>query len=74
MAVKILQVNLNHARRAQDLFCHSLVERGTGLAIVVEPYQVSDRNSNWVGDKNGSVTIVRAAAFSFSLSKSLREA
>lgn len=60
MAVKLLQVNLNHSRRAQDLFCYAL-ERGIGLGIVAEPYRVPDKNPNWAGDDDGSV--VRNTAF-----------
>lgn len=34
----IIQANLNHARRAQDLFLHTMAERGCGLGVVAEPY------------------------------------
>lgn len=34
----ILQANLNHARQAQDLFLHTMEERGCGLGVVAEPY------------------------------------
>lgn len=68
MAARILQANLNHARQAQNLFCHTLDERGIGLAIAAEPYKVPARNSNWVGDECGSMAIVKAAANSPSLS------
>jgi len=53
MAVKLLQANLNHARRAQDLFCHGLDERGIRLGIVAEPYRVPDKSPNWAGDEDG---------------------
>jgi len=39
-----------------------LAERGVGLAIVAEPYRVSEDNPNWVGDNGGSAAIVRVAA------------
>ncbi|XP_053989811.1 uncharacterized protein LOC128882251 [Hylaeus volcanicus] len=55
--VRILQANLNHSARAQDLFIHCLVELGVGLAVAAEPYRVADR-SNWVADALGSVVIV----------------
>jgi len=34
----ILQANLNHARRAQDLFLHTMAERGCWLGVASEPY------------------------------------
>jgi len=37
-SLSILQANLNHARHAQDLFLHTMAERGCGLAVVSEPY------------------------------------
>jgi len=43
----ILQANLNHARRAQDLFLHTMVERGCGLGVVAEPYAVPPGHSSW---------------------------
>lgn len=68
MAAKILHANLNHVRQAQNLFCHTLDERGIGLAIAAEPYKVPARDPNWVGDECGSMAIVKAAANSPSLS------
>lgn len=38
IGLAVLQANLNHARQAQDLFLHTLAERGCGLGIVAEPY------------------------------------
>ncbi|XP_076298586.1 uncharacterized protein LOC143217828 [Lasioglossum baleicum] len=52
----VVQTNLNHSRRAQDLFVHGLAERQVGLAVVTEPYSVPD-SSPWVGDDGGSVAI-----------------
>ncbi|XP_054015953.1 uncharacterized protein LOC128896612 [Hylaeus anthracinus] len=55
--VRILQANLNHSARAQDLFVHCLAELGVGLVVAAEPYRVVDR-PNWVADALGSVVIV----------------
>jgi len=60
MAVKLFQVNLNHACQAQYLFVQSLTERGFGLAIVAETYRIPEDNPNWIGDNCGSAAIVRA--------------
>ncbi|XP_070152061.1 uncharacterized protein [Polyergus mexicanus] len=57
MSLGILQANLNHARRAQDLFLHSLAERGFGLGIAAEPYHVPEVSPCWIGDRTGSVAI-----------------
>jgi hypothetical protein len=38
----LLQCNLNHSRRAQDLMPQSSVERKIGLAVVAEPYSIPD--------------------------------
>ncbi|XP_011884028.1 PREDICTED: uncharacterized protein LOC105571163 [Vollenhovia emeryi] len=52
-----MQANLNHACQAQDLFLHSLAERGCGLGIVAEPYRVP-KNPCWAGSTDGSAAIV----------------
>ncbi|XP_072750498.1 uncharacterized protein [Anoplolepis gracilipes] len=56
MAARVLQANLNHARQAQNLFVHTLAERGCGLGIAAEPYRIPEHPS-WVGDELGSVAI-----------------
>lgn len=54
---RLLQANLNHARRAQDLFLHTMAERDVGLGVVTEPYQVPANHPGCVVDKAGSVAI-----------------
>lgn len=54
---RILQGNLNHARRAQDILLHFMAEEGIELAVVAEPYFVPNQ-SRWVGDRDGLVAIV----------------
>ncbi|XP_013161507.1 PREDICTED: uncharacterized protein LOC106113327, partial [Papilio xuthus] len=56
MALRLLQTNLNHCARAQDLFIQSLAQWSIDLAVVSEPYLVPDR-SNWVGDLEHLVAI-----------------
>lgn len=68
---KLLQANLNHARRAQDLFYQTIAERGIGLAA--EPYRVPDKDPNWLGNPDGSVVIVRAVATNSPPSPTCRE-
>ncbi|XP_011860289.1 PREDICTED: uncharacterized protein LOC105557619 [Vollenhovia emeryi] len=55
-AEPIQMANLNHARQAQDLFLHSLAERGCGLRIVAEPYRIPTHPC-WVGSRDGSAAI-----------------
>ncbi|XP_067217272.1 uncharacterized protein [Linepithema humile] len=57
MSTKLLQANLNHARRAQDLFLSDLCKRDAGLGVAAEPYRVLDSDPNWVSASNGSVVI-----------------
>lgn len=48
----LLQDNLNHSHRAQDIMIQSLVELDGVVAVVAEPYNVSDHLS-----EDGSVAI-----------------
>ncbi|XP_043512253.1 uncharacterized protein LOC122529846 [Frieseomelitta varia] len=54
----ILQANVNHSARAQDLLTQALTEWNAGLAVVSEPHRVPD-NTNWAGDSTASVAILR---------------
>lgn len=56
-ADKFLQANLNHAQQAQDLFVHSLLERGCSVGIAAEAYRVPLDHPCWAGDRLGSVAI-----------------
>nr|XP_034195328.1 uncharacterized protein LOC117611492 [Osmia lignaria] len=56
----ILQSNLNHSARAQDLLLHHLAEWKVGLAVAAEPYRVPDRH-DWFGDEVGSVAVIGTA-------------
>ncbi|XP_053995672.1 uncharacterized protein LOC128885599 [Hylaeus anthracinus] len=52
----VLQANLNHCRRAQDLMVHCLAECRVGLAVATELYQVLD-HPHWFGDEDGLVAV-----------------
>ncbi|XP_028041925.1 uncharacterized protein LOC114251742 [Bombyx mandarina] len=54
----ILQGNLNHSARAQDLLIQSMAERLTHLAVVAEPYRVPSV-PDWAGDIDGLVAVVQ---------------
>ncbi|XP_025985789.1 uncharacterized protein LOC113002890 [Solenopsis invicta] len=63
----LLQTNVKHSARAQDLLNQAMVEWNIEVAIVVEPYAVPPADSRWRGDTAGLVAIVskgRSAASS----------
>ncbi|XP_026330080.1 uncharacterized protein LOC113237709, partial [Hyposmocoma kahamanoa] len=57
----ILQGNLNHCARAQDLLVQAMAEWGVAVAAVAEPYFVPPRG-NWAGDQEETVAIVASTA------------
>ena len=57
---RIVQINLNHSARAQDLLLQTMAERGLGLAVAAEPYRIPQRNG--VGDTMGTVAVIRAGS------------
>lgn len=57
MKVGLFQSNLNHCRRAQDLFIQTLMEWRCGIGIATEPYKVPEGHPCWSGDEIGSVAI-----------------
>lgn len=58
MTLRLIQINLNHACQAQNLFWHTLAERGGGVGIISEPYRVPEGNPNWSADDVKSAAIV----------------
>lgn len=48
------QLNLNHARRAQDLLPHSMLRKEVDIAIIAEPYNGVNEFPRW--HKDGSKT------------------
>jgi len=68
MAHRLLQGNLNHSARAQDLFVQTLAEWRIGLAIMAEPFHVFGSRSNCLGDTAVSVMIVVSNAANSPLS------
>lgn len=57
MPHKILQVNTNHARAAQDLFLHTLAEEDCTLGIIAEPYRIPEGHPCWISNDTASVAI-----------------
>ncbi|XP_076383954.1 uncharacterized protein LOC143261255 [Megalopta genalis] len=60
-SVSIEEGNLNHSRRAQDLYVQALREMGPGVGVMAEPYRIPD-NPLWIGDEAGSVVITASCA------------
>ncbi|XP_013166408.1 PREDICTED: uncharacterized protein LOC106116895 [Papilio xuthus] len=56
MAINLLQANINHSARAQDLLFQSMAEWKIHVAVVAEPYRVPSGNE-WVGDADGLVAL-----------------
>nr|XP_044249378.1 uncharacterized protein LOC123002814 [Drosophila takahashii] len=54
--MKVIQINLNHCRAAQDLLLQSVRECKADLAIISEPYKVED-NGDWVTNTSSKVAI-----------------
>lgn len=57
MALHVIQANLNHCARAQDLLFQSLAQWMISVAVVAEPYSIPPRD-DWTGDVDGSVALV----------------
>lgn len=55
---RLVQVNLNHARRAHDLLMQVMDKRDSGIALISEPYRVPTGNPQWVGSTDGYAAIV----------------
>lgn len=57
--LKILQVNLNHCRVAQDLMIKFIEEEGIDVAILSDPYRISDNGCDMLTDtKTGRAAIM----------------
>jgi len=56
MVTTVLQGNVNHCRRAQDLFVYDLAAEDCGFGVVVEP--LTTNHPNWVTDKDKFVALV----------------
>lgn len=52
----VIQINVNHARQAQDLLLHNMAEWGAELAFIAEPHNVPT-NSTWAVDLTGKAAI-----------------
>ncbi|XP_039761836.1 uncharacterized protein LOC120634995 [Pararge aegeria] len=56
MDLNLLQANINHCARAQDLLFQSMAQWSIHVAVVAEPYRVPS-GDNWVGDTDGVVAM-----------------
>lgn len=55
--IGLLQANLNHCSRAQDLYLHTLAQWKCGIGIAAEPYRVPPDHPCWASNDTGSVAI-----------------
>lgn len=58
---RLLQANINHCARAQDLLLQSMAQWSIDVAVVAEPYFVPPRD-DWVCDTNRSVALIMRSA------------
>ncbi|KAK9301905.1 hypothetical protein QLX08_005903 [Tetragonisca angustula] len=59
----IIETNVNHLARAQNLLAQTMAERNVGLAVVSEHYyRVPDR-PDWIGD-TGTVAVTKGTCSS----------
>lgn len=54
MRTRAIQINLNHARQAQELLHQTMAELGAGLAFIAEPYSVPQNHPHWHGSTDGT--------------------
>ncbi|XP_041452010.1 uncharacterized protein LOC121405399 [Drosophila obscura] len=54
--MRLIQLNLNHCRAAQDLLQQTVRERGSEVAILSEPYRVPSC-SDWATDRSGRAAL-----------------
>lgn len=57
---RIWQINLNHARKAQDLLAHQMLERNVKLALITEPYNYDVEYPRWYKDNTKRAAITWA--------------
>lgn len=55
---RLIQANLNHSARAQDLLVQTMAEWDISIGIVAEPYMVRADNNNWTSDELDSIAII----------------
>ncbi|XP_041450123.1 uncharacterized protein LOC121404537 [Drosophila obscura] len=54
--MRVIQLNLNHCRAAQDLLAQTVRECGSDLAILSEPYKACDTR-HWASDSTGKASL-----------------
>lgn len=62
MALRFLQVNVNHCTAAQDILMQHLVECSIDVAVISEPYVIPADRENWVSDDKGLVALIISGA------------
>lgn len=63
MTIRILQANINHCARAQDLLIQSMAQWLVNVTVISEPYNIPSRD-NWVADLDQTVALTVQAAVS----------
>ncbi|CAB0030812.1 unnamed protein product [Trichogramma brassicae] len=55
--MRILQLNLNHCKAAQDLLSHTILEQRINVAVVCDQYKNLDPPYTWLADSNSQAAI-----------------
>lgn len=61
-----MQLNVNHAREAQDLLVHNILAGGFDLAVIAETYCVPVHLNSWIGSTDGKAAMVAMGTKVFS--------
>ncbi|XP_047368628.1 uncharacterized protein LOC124956620 [Vespa velutina] len=54
MSSAVLQINLNHARRAQDILIQRMRENSVEIAVIAEPWWVPSGDERWFSSLGGT--------------------
>lgn len=63
--VKVIQINLNHCKAAQELLAHTVLEEKIDVAIISDPYKVPNNSSSWITDITAGAAIWACGNFPF---------
>lgn len=57
IAVRVVQLNLNHCETAQQLLWQTVAERKCDIALLSDPYRIPSGNRSWATDSKRSAAI-----------------
>lgn len=63
--LKVIQINLNHCKAAQDLLAQAVIEGEIDVAIISDPYCIPTNSATWIADKTAGAAIWACGNFPF---------